>query len=140
MDAPRPWTPDDEDARAMYAYLAQLPPALAAPNDAVPFTLVTPADLPAGDPQRGAGAFDLACKGCHGELHSGAGRLATFIPALPDDVVRSHASLSPPERRLVFVTKVRRGAFGGRGSMPPFSREVLSDDDLAGVLAWFALY
>jgi hypothetical protein len=38
------------------------------------------------------------------------------------------------------VSKVRRGGFGGRGSMPPFSREVLSDDDLAGVLAWFALY
>jgi hypothetical protein len=37
------------------------------------------------------------------------------------------------------VSKVRLGAFRGGGSMPPFSREVLADEDLAGILAWFAL-
>ena len=123
----------------MYAFLAQL--ATTAPGPQV-FTLVSnPIDLPAGDPKRGAIAYDLACKTCHGTVHDGAGKLATFIPVLPDEVVRSHAplSLSPAQLRLVFVTKARLGAFRGGGSMPPFSREVLADDDLAGILAFFAL-
>lgn len=139
MDARTPWTTDDEDARAMYAFLAQLAPGAPA---ALPFTVVeSPVDLPAGDPKRGAIAYDLACKTCHGSVHDGGGKLATFIPVLPDEVVRTHASLalSPSQLRLVFVTKARLGAFRGGGSMPPFSREVLADDDLAGILAFFAL-
>jgi cytochrome c len=141
MDARVPWTADDEDARAMYAFLAQLAPASGAPaSDAFPFTVVSnPVDLPAGDPKRGAIAYDLACKTCHGSVHDGSGRLASFIPSLPDQVVRSHAELSPVQLRLVFVTKARGGAFRGGGSMPPFSREVLADEDLAGILAYFAL-
>ena len=137
MDARIPWTTDDEDARAMYAFLAQLAPAT---PDPIPFTVVgNPVDLSAGDPKRGAIAYDLACKTCHGSVHDGSGRLATFIPLLPDDVVRSHASLPPAQLRLVFVGKARLGAFRGGGSMPPFSREVLADEDLAGILAYFAL-
>ena len=137
MDARVPWTTADEDARAMYAFLAQLAPAAAG---AVPFTVVqSPVDLPGGDPRRGAIAFDLACKTCHGSARDGAGRLATFIPILPDDVVRSHPALTAAQLRLVFVSKARLGAFRGGGSMPPFSREVLADEDLAGILAWFAL-
>ena len=139
MDARVPWTTDDEDARAVYAFLAQLPPAAPA-SDALPFTVVgNPVDLPAGDPRRGAIAYDLACKTCHGAVHDGSGRLASFIPSLPDEVVRSHAELSPVQLRLVFVTKARSGAFRGGGSMPPFSREAPSDEDLAGILAYFAL-
>ena len=140
MDAPAPWVPDDEDARAIYAFLAQLPAAPPATSDAVPFTLVQPVDLAPGDPRRGAAAYDLACRGCHGTVHVGAGRLAAFIPALPDEVVRTHAPMSPAQLRLVFVGKARTGAFRGGGSMPPFSQEVLADDDLAGILAYFALY
>ena len=136
MDARAPWTADDEDARAMYAYLSQLPPASAAP---VPFTVVQPTDLPAGDAKRGAIAYDLACKTCHGTTHDGAGRLATFIPILPEEVVRGHASLTPADLRLVFIGKARMGAFRGGGSMPPFSREVLADEDLAGIVAFFGL-
>jgi thiosulfate dehydrogenase len=136
MDARAPWTADDEDARAMYAYLAQLPPTATAP---VAFTVVSPADLPAGDGRRGAIAYDLACKTCHGTPHDGAGRLATFVPVLPDEVVRGHASLTPAQLRLVFIGKVRMGAFRGGGSMPPFSHEVLADEDLAGLVAFFGL-
>jgi cytochrome c len=138
MDARAPWTRDDEDARAMYAFLSQLPPAGSA-TDPVPFTVVTPLDLPTGDRQRGAIAYDLACKGCHGTAHDGGGRLATFIPVLPEQVVTAHTSLPRAELRLVFITKARAGAFRGGGSMPPFSREVLADDDLAGIVAFFGL-
>ncbi len=136
MDARAPWTTDDEDARAMYAYIAQLPPTLPAP---VAFTVVSPTDLPTGDAKRGAVAYDLACRTCHGTAHGGAGRLATFIPVLPDDVVRGHAMLTPEKLRLVFIGKARMGAFRGGGSMPPFSREVLADEDLAGIVAFFGL-
>jgi thiosulfate dehydrogenase len=136
MDARAPWTTDDEDARAMYAYLAQLPKTSTVPAS---FTVVQPGALPPGDAKRGAIAYDLACKTCHGAAHDGAGRLATFIPVLPDEVVRGHAMLTPAELRLVFIGKARLGAFRGGGSMPPFSREVLADEDLAGILAYLAL-
>lgn len=137
MDARIPWTTDDEDARAMYAFLAQLAPAAPEP---IAFTVVSnPVDLPAGDPKRGAIAYDLACKTCHGTAHEGAGKLASFVPVLPDEVVRTHASLAPPQLRLVFIDKARLGAFRGGGSMAPFSREVLTDDDLAGIVAFLGL-
>ena len=136
MDARAPWTTDDEDARAIYAYLSQLPPTFPGP---FAFTVVSPVALPAGDARRGAIAYDLACKTCHGAVHDGAGRLATFIPALPDDVVRGHATLTPENLRLVFFGKARMGAFRGGGSMPPFSREVLADEDLAGIVAFLGL-
>ena len=136
MDARAPWTRDDEDARAMYAYLSQLPPTSTEPAR---FTVVSPSALPPGDAKRGAIAYDLACKTCHGTAHDGAGRLATFIPSLPDEVVREHSSLAPADLRLVFIGKARMGAFRGGGSMPPFSREVLVDEDLAGILAYFGL-
>lgn len=136
MDARTPWTAGDEDARAMFAFLSQLPGAAVAP---VPFTVVTPVDLPLGDARRGSIAYDLACKSCHGTAHDGTGSLASFIPALPDEVVRGHASLAPADLRVVFIGKVRMGAFRGGGSMPPFSREVLSDEDLAGIVAFFGL-
>ena len=142
MDAPRPWTASDEDARATYAFLAQLAPS--SPSvEPIPFTIVPAAELPRGDPKRGAAVYALACKGCHGTLREGVGRLTTFIPVLPDEVVREHASIAPagsPALRLVFVSKVRGGAFRSGGSMPPFSREALADEDLAGILALFALY
>jgi thiosulfate dehydrogenase len=137
MDAPRPWTTDDEDARAMYAFLTQLGPADERP---APFTIVSPVDLPKGDATTGATLFGRACEPCHGSVHEGGARLATFIPALPDEVVRKHAAFKPQDLRLVFIGKVRGGAFHGGGSMPPFSREVLSDQDLAAILTYFALY
>jgi mono/diheme cytochrome c family protein len=142
MDSPAPWTTDDEDARAMYAFLAQLGPAAGSTGAGapVPFTIVQPVDLPPGDPTRGAAAFELACKQCHGSVHDGANKLAEFIPALPDEVLSTHGGLTPVVLRNVFIGKARAGAFRGGGSMPPFSSEVLSDADLAGIVAYFGLY
>jgi thiosulfate dehydrogenase len=138
MDAPAPWTKDDEDARATYAYLAS---RTGGPSS-VPFTVVLRApDLPRGDPARGTIAFRLACAPCHGGARSGEGRAASFVPRLPDDVDAQHASLAPAERRLVYLRKIREGAFrDAAGSMPPFSREALSDDDVAGILAFLGQY
>lgn len=138
MDARVPWTRDDEDARAIFAYLSsQSGPALPPP-----FSVVSAAsDLPPGDAGRGATAYSRACSPCHGSVHEGKGRLVFFAPVLPDQTVAEHATLSPVDRRLVFVRKVREGAFvSPGGSMPPFSREALSDDDVAGILLFLDQY
>lgn len=139
-----PWSADDPDARAVYAYLDALSPDGGAGGDAVPFTVVvTVGDLAAGDAARGASVYATTCAGCHGAIHTAQGRLVPRAPALPDETVAEHP---PPEydaaaRRLVFVEKVRHGAFlGYGGQMPPHSREVLSDAALADLLALFELY
>jgi thiosulfate dehydrogenase len=134
MDARTPWTKDDEDARDMFAWLEAQP----GPPTPIAFTAVVSApDLPPGDPARGRSAFDRACSKCHGAIHTGKGRLASFAPILPDEVNAAHAALAPVDRRLAFLRKIREGAFiSTAGSMPPFSREALSDDDVAAVLAY----
>lgn len=134
MDARAPWRADDEDARAMWAFLASRP----GPTDPAPFTVERePGELPPGDPVAGRTAFDLACARCHGRVHDGEGRIASFVPRLPDEVDAAHADLSAPERRRIYARKVRLGAFAhASGSMPPFSREVLSDEDVAAILAF----
>jgi len=118
MDAVTPWSATDDDAAAMYAYLSSLPGA----STPVPFTVVHAApDVPPGSEVQGRTAFNLACKPCHGELHTGAGKIA--------------------DRRLIVLRKIREGGFNEiGGNMPPFSREVLSDDDVAGILSFLGRY
>jgi mono/diheme cytochrome c family protein len=140
MDAPSPWSRDEDPALAMYAYLASLP----GPAQPVPVSLVEPpiADLPGGDPSAGTVVYERACRTCHGALHDGQGRRGAFIPVLPEEVIAQHASLnlSPAATRAVFIQKMRRGNADVPGqSMPPFSREVLSDQDISGLLALFGL-
>ncbi|HET7852527.1 MAG TPA: c-type cytochrome [Methyloceanibacter sp.] len=135
MDAPKPWKADDEDAKAIYAYLSSLPKDTAA----APFTVTKAAtDVATGDANVGADVFARACAACHGALHTGKGRLAALAPRLPDD---ASPSLAAANRRVIFVEKVRHGTFLGYGGiMPPFSEETLDDDQIAGLLAYFALY
>jgi thiosulfate dehydrogenase len=136
MDASRPWTDDDEDARALYAYLASLASAGGAPIAFTPVNAIV--DLPAGDASAGEAVFRQACATCHGGVHDGAQRIASFVPRLPDDVAVSHGTGAA--LRLVFIEKVRHGAFVSGGSMAPFSREALPDDRLAALLAYLGLY
>lgn len=135
MDARAPWTADDPDARAMWAFLES---RAGTSPDPVPFTVVRElGTLPPGDPEKGRIAFGLACRRCHGTVHDGEGALASFVPRLPDDVDAAHRDLAAKERREVYVRKIRLGAFAhASGSMPPFSRETLSDDDVASILAY----
>lgn len=124
MDAPRPWTKDDEDARAIYAYLS----SVSASGAAQTFD-VEPRDPPvSNDKARGESVYAKACALCHGKLRDGAGRLVSFAPVLP---------LAPPADRTLYVRRVRRGRFASAsGSMPPFSHEALSDEDLSALLAY----
>lgn len=142
MLAQAPWTAGDEEARAMFAYLSSLP-AGAGETAPVPFTVVQSAvDLPPGDPAVGEGVYRAACATCHGAVHTGAGRITETAPRLPDDTNAEHAAeYTEVEQRLIFVEKVRHGGFLSYGGvMPPFSTEVLTDDELAALLAYFELY
>lgn len=133
------WTADKDEARATYAYLSSLPEGDAKP---VPFTVVAAvADLAPGDAKVGADTFSRACQGCHGALHTGEGRLTPRAPRLPDDTNEEHKEYSAVEQREVFVEKIRHGGFKGYGgSMPPFSEEALTDEQIAGLLSYFDLY
>jgi thiosulfate dehydrogenase len=138
MNAQDPWADNGVEAQAFYAYLKTLDGS----PSAVPFTVVLPIkDMAAGDPQTGADLFERACRTCHGALHTGDLHLAAAAPVLPDQTVREHPGLSPADVRGVFITKIRHGGFiTTPGNMPLFSSEMVSDAQIAGLLAYFELY
>ncbi|XXT15254.1 c-type cytochrome [Sorangium sp. So ce429] len=137
-----PWTADDEAARAMYAYLESLPGDGEA-AEAAPFTPVYAlSQPPPGDPKKGELIHERACASCHGRAHSGEGRLVARAPALPDQTLDEHplGEYTEADRLLVFVEKVRHGGFVGYGGqMPPFSLEVLSDEEFGDLLSFYEL-
>ncbi|KYF65991.1 c-type cytochrome [Sorangium cellulosum] len=137
-----PWTADDEAAQAMYAYLESLPGDGAA-ADAVRFTPVFAlGQPPPGDPKNGELIHERACASCHGRARSGEGRLVARAPALPDQTLDEHplGEYTEADRLLVFVEKVRHGGFlGYGGQMPPFSLEVLSDEEFGDLLSFYEL-
>lgn len=141
MGAQRRWLPADDDAAAMFAFLSSLP---ATAKGAQPFTIpLVATDLPAGNAARGAIVFQSSCQSCHGEAHDGKGVLRNGIPVLPEESVRYFESIGfdATQRRVTFVEKVRHGSFLGLyGSMPPYSKEAMSDADLAALLAFLGLY
>jgi thiosulfate dehydrogenase len=124
---------DDSRAEALYAYFLTLEPGDAAP---VAFTVPsTIENVSRGSADAGGTLFPSACGSCHGELHTGAGRLAPLVPVLPEDALASHATYDIPTQRLIFIEKVRHGGFFGySGMMPPFSKEALSDAALGDLL------
>jgi thiosulfate dehydrogenase len=139
MSAPEPWTAESEPARALYAYILSLSPPVKEP---VPFTVVADiADLPPGDPALGGEVYRRACRSCHGDAHTAAGRQVPQAPLLPEQTLAAHPDYTPLNKRLVFVEKARHGVFlGYAGTMPPFSREVLSDQQMAALLAFLGVY
>jgi thiosulfate dehydrogenase len=142
MLSDKAWKAEDEEARAMYAYLESLPADDAAAQPA-PFTIAYEVkNVPEGDGARGKGLYVNACESCHGPAHTGEGRLVQRAPILPEQTIDEHPSpqYDDLDRRLVFVEKVRHGGFiGYGGEMPPFSVEKLSDQDLSDILAFLGV-
>ncbi len=122
-------------SRALYEYLLSTSPTR--PAAALPLTIVeNVASLSRGDPRRGAEVYDAACKSCHGDAFSGAGRLNELVSVVPDDSVDFAAESGFP-LSVVIIEKVRHGPFFGvGGTMPPFSTERLSDDDLSALVGF----
>ncbi len=132
------WSGEEAEARALYAYLETLPGSA----DAMPFTIGALADPGLGDATRGEPVYDAACARCHGARDTGIGALEPAAPVLPGEWLADHPpdQYTDVERRLVFVEKTRHGTFLGYGGrMPPFSLEVLSDSQLADLMAYMRL-
>jgi thiosulfate dehydrogenase len=138
----QPWSGQEPEAIAIYAYLESLP-SRSPDRDPAPFTIVRAIeDVAPGHAQRGAAVFARACSTCHGAAHTGASKVVDYAPTLPEAALEEHplGLYTPEERRLVLIEKVRHGGFlGYGGQMPPFSLETLSDDELGDVLAFFGL-
>lgn len=135
--------PENEDGRALFAYLQSLAGADAdAGAGSLPprtCTIVRSIDdtylgsLPKGDPGRGAPLYQAACGFCHGDKDTGAGRLSDRIVAIPKETVALHGAEAP----AVLIEKVRHGKFFGiAGNMPPYPLESLSDAELADITAY----
>lgn len=139
----RPWTPEDTDAQAMFAYLESISGEDADTTEQ-PFTVVRDIiDLQAGDSARGSKIFDHACAFCHGAPQTGKEKSVAKAASLPNETLAAHPpdKYSDLDRRLVFVEKTRHGGFlGYGGQMPPFSLEKLSNADMADLLAFLGLY
>jgi thiosulfate dehydrogenase len=138
--------PTDPRARALYDYLVSISPE---DQPAWPLTVVkNVTDLGAlaadADAGRGAGLWDRACRGCHGDLHTGAGRLGTLTSIVPEDTLNGPVCRPTADpracTRAVVVEKVRHGKFFNIGGvMPLYSLEALDDPALADVLAYIGL-
>ncbi len=128
--------PTDDNAVSLYAYLASLE------GDGAPvaFSVVQViADVPPGDATRGAVVWDQACRVCHGDPHTAVGQLPGLDIVIPEATIAEHVPKGD-DVRLIVIEKVRHGSFlGYSGRMPPFSRETLSDTELADVLSYLGL-
>lgn len=127
---------DDERGRALYAYLA----AQTSGGEPGRRTSTVVRDISTapggGDAGRGAPKYEAACGYCHGRAGSGEGKLdpqAFTLPEVTSDYARTFPGIEP---EVVVTEKVRHGQFFGVGGvMPHFPLEVLSDADLADILA-----
>ncbi|HYQ00691.1 MAG TPA: c-type cytochrome [Polyangiaceae bacterium] len=139
-------SPNDAQARSLYAYLVSLEPGV---SDAIPFTVVNTIEaLPRAETAEGNAdaanhgqlLYAQACASCHGSMHEGTGRLSSRVPILPEQTIAEHAQYSHRVQRLIFTEKIRHGLFlGYGGNMPPFSTELLSDQDVSDVLEAFGV-
>lgn len=129
---------DDARGRALYEYLVSVSPDR--PSSALPLTIVENlATLPRGDSSRGRDVFDATCRRCHGEPHTGGGRISHMASIIPETSIE-FAKENDVDPMLVVIEKVRHGQFFGiGGNMPLFAREMLSDDDLGALVAYLGL-
>lgn len=140
MRAPEELPRDSDASRALYEYLLRLTPSRE-PLPARPFTVVAQVtEVPRGDAGRGQAVWKAACQGCHGDARDGRGRIAQDAVSIPDAVATYPQEFPGVSPALVVTEKVRHGRFFGiGGTMPPFSREVLSDEDVGALLAYLEL-
>jgi thiosulfate dehydrogenase len=111
------------------------------PRDPWPFeTVYRIVDLPRGNEAAGKTVWDGACRRCHGEPKTGAGTLGT-ASIVPNDTIEEHGKEGADVVRQVVIEKVRHGSYlGFPGVMPPFSKQVLSDQQVADVLTYLGLH
>lgn len=131
-----PLSLEDSTGLALLAYLRSLS---AAPDDARPLTIVRNIDptyvaqLPPGDSERGDSLYHDACAYCHGDVHSGKGRLGSRVSILPDATVEVFGGMA----RSIMIEKIRHGKFFHiGGNMPMYATEMLSDAEVADIVEY----
>lgn len=129
-------TTGDNNGLALLAYLQSI---AAEPDQARPLTIIPNindtylATLPPGDATRGAAGYKATCAPCHGDVHSGNGRLGSYVSALPDDTVESFGA----QARAITVEKIRHGKFFGiSGNMPFYSLEAMAEQDASDIVTY----
>lgn len=140
---------DSPDGRALDAWLLSLAPEGSTEGtDAVRVSWPsTVRDLGPGDRARGQIVWNRGCARCHGALGTGDGRIGTAASVIPRDTIREHCdrdfmAVGYTDRqayiRATVTEKTRHGSFlGYAGVMPPFASEVLSDDEMRDLTAFF---
>jgi thiosulfate dehydrogenase len=91
--------------------------------------------------------WDNACRECHGDPHTGSGRITEKASLVPDDSAALAKVLAQQQNasvatttQLIVIEKIRHGEFFGVGGiMPPFSQEQMSDDDIGALLSFLDL-
>jgi thiosulfate dehydrogenase len=133
----------DDKGRALFAYLQSISPDPSAPELSltVVATLNYPdknfIDIPSGDPGVGMQIWSDSCGNCHGAPHTGDGRIEPTASLVPDDSLANHGTDPNTGARPVVIEKVRHGKFFMvGGTMPLFSLEALSNDQLGAVLGY----
>ena len=127
---------DDDRSRGLYAYARSISPDATAPG--LPITIVQNiVDIPSGDASMGNTRYHDGCAKCHGEPHTGAGRLSSIVSIIPDDSLAAHGTDPVTGARPVVIEKTRHGKFFNvGGNMAPYSLEALSDAQLGDLLAY----
>lgn len=135
-----PLSLEDPSGLALLSYLRSLS---AAPDPARPLSIVLSIDstylgrLPPGDGGRGETLFPTACGYCHGDIHSGKGRLSSRVSILPDATIEVFGSMA----RSIIVEKIRHGKFFHiGGNMPLYATEMLSDAEVADLVEYLMSY
>jgi len=134
-----PLAATDDDARELFEYLDENSPT--SPAQPLPLTVVRNvtdlSNLAAGsDKTRGKDVYGRSCQKCHGDPHTGSGRLNSKVSIIPEDTI----SVFPTQARAVVVEKVRHGKFFNIGGvMPLYPVESLTDQQIADVLAYIGL-
>ncbi len=131
-----------DDARALFDYLDSLATDATPASEllpALPLTTVeTIVDPGRGDATRGSAVFDRACRVCHGDPHTGRGRIGPAVVVVPE-ASQDLADDLGVDIRLVLAEKVRHGQFFGvGGNMPFYPLELLSDAELADLLEYLS--
>ncbi|MDB4969559.1 MAG: qcrC [Myxococcales bacterium] len=131
---------DDEKGRALFVYLQSESPDASAPL--LPLTVVQNiTNVKSGDATRGQATYQQACGTCHGQPHTGEGRLGTVVSIIPDESLQAHGTDPITGARPITIEKVRHGKFFNiGGNMPLFSVEALPDADLGDVLAYLEMF
>jgi len=141
MRSLEPLDPESEEGISLWAYLESITPE-DAPSDPLPMTVVSNVELiPLGDATRGEELYRETCVRCHGQPHTGDGRIDDKAEILPDFAREEYPVLFPEfDPNEVVIEKVRHGRFYNTpGVMPPYALEALSDEELGDILAFFDL-